>query len=70
MAYIKNNFKNTFTVANEIATGLHFSVINLGCLYSVFTLGIIGCIPGFERFTESSQKAIGRFAFMVGKKEG
>lgn len=61
---------NTFSVAHEIATELHFSITNLGCLYGVFTLGIVGLVPGLGGFAKSSQRAIGRFAFMVGKKEG
>lgn len=71
---MKNIIKNisnttTFSVAREIATDLHFSATNLVCLYGIFTLGIISIIPGADKFTDPAQRAIGSFAFMVGKKE-
>lgn len=72
---MKNIIKNisnttTFSVAREIATDLHFSVTNLCCLYGIFTLGVIAIIPGATKLTDPAQRAIGNFAFMVGKKEG
>lgn len=68
-SYINSNIKSTFTIANEIATRLHFSLFNLLCLYGIFSLGIVKLIPGTEHFCESSQQAIGRFAYMIGRKE-
>lgn len=67
--YFNTNIKSTFTIANEIATGLHFSIANIGCLYGIFTLGIIKLIPGTEKIATPAQVAIGRFAYMIGKKE-
>lgn len=71
---MKNIIKNigsttTFSVAKEIATDLHFSITNLCCLYGIFTLGVIAIIPGATKLTDPAQRAIGNFAFMVGKKE-
>ena len=67
--YIETNIKSTFAIANEIATGLHFSITNVGCLYGIFTLGIIKLIPGVEKFATPAQQSIGRFAYMIGRKE-
>ena len=67
--YFNTNIKSTFTIANEIATGLHFSVANVGFLYGIFTLGIIKLIPGTEKLATPAQEAIGRFAYMIGRKE-
>lgn len=67
--YFNTNIKSTFSIANEVATGLHFSIANLACLYGIFSLGIVKLIPGTEHFCESSQLAIGRFAYAIGKKE-
>lgn len=67
--YINENVKSTFAIANEVATGLHFSIANVGCLYGIFTLGIIKLIPGVEKFATPAQQAIGKFAYMIGRKE-
>jgi hypothetical protein len=67
--YIKTNIKSTFDIASEVATGLHFSIANIGCLYGIFTLGIIKLIPGTEKIATPAQQAIGRFAYMIGRKE-
>ncbi len=71
MKTIIKNLGNTttFSVAKEIATDLHFSMTNLVCMYGIFTLGIVSIIPGAEKITSPAQRAIGNFAFMVGKKE-
>lgn len=71
MKSVINSINNTttFQVASEIATGLHFSITNLVCLYGVFTLGIVSIIPGMNKVTDPAQHAIGNFAFYVGKKE-
>lgn len=71
MKKIINSINNstTFTVAHEVATSLHFSLTNVACLYGIFTLGIIAIIPGADKFTSPAQRAIGSFAFAVGKKE-
>lgn len=63
------NNTTTFSVAREIATGLHFSFTNLVCLYGVFTLGIVSIIPGATKLTDPAQRAIGNFAYLVGQKE-
>lgn len=63
------NGTTTFSVAREIATDLHFSVTNLCCLYGIFTLGVFAIIPGATKLTDPAQRAIGNFAFMVGRKE-
>ena len=67
--YIETNIKSTFAIANEVATGLHFSITNIGCLYGIFTLGIIKLIPGTEKIATPAQQAIGKFAYMIGRKE-
>jgi len=59
----------TFVIAREISEDLHFSVVNLGCLYMIFTLGIVSIIPGASKLTTPTQEAIGRFAYSVGTKE-
>jgi hypothetical protein len=63
------NNTTTFQVASEVATGLHFSITNLLCLYGIFTLGIVAIIPGATKLTDPAQRAIGNFAYLVGKKE-
>ncbi len=65
----KLNETTTFSIAHEVATSLHFSLTNVACLYGIFTLGIIAIIPGATKLTDPAQRAIGSFAFMVGKKE-
>ena len=67
--YFNTNIKSTFTIANEVATGLHFSIANVGFLYGIFTLGIIKLIPGTEKLATPAQQAIGKFAYMIGRKE-
>ncbi len=67
--YFDNNVKSTFAIANQVATGLHFSVINLMCLYGIFSLGIIKLIPGSEKFTTYGQIKFAQLAFVTGKKE-
>lgn len=67
--YINENVKSTFMVANQVATGLHFSLTNLLCLYGIFSLGVIKLIPGTERFTTYGQMKFAQFAFVTGKKE-
>lgn len=67
--YINENVKSTFDIANQVATGLHFSILNLGCLYGIFTLGLIKLIPGTEKFTTFGQIKFAQIAFVTGKKE-
>ena len=59
----------TFVVAHDVATDLHFSLVNVAVLYSIFTLGIVSIVPGASRFTSPAQIALGKFAYMVGTKE-
>lgn len=67
--YINNNVKSTFYIANQVATSLHFSIINLMCLYGIFSLGILKLIPGSEKFTTYGQMKFAQIAFVTGKKE-
>lgn len=67
--YVNTNIKSTFEIANQVATGLHFSLTNLICLYGIFSLGIIKLIPGTESFTTFGQVKFAQIAFLTGKKE-